>query len=87
MTPRKLITDYIADVWMDGDAEGLEPETPIAELNIIDSAGIFDLVHYLQGEFRVTVPLQEVTPRNFRSVDAICALVERLRQDEGGSAA
>ncbi|MFB7657273.1 MULTISPECIES: acyl carrier protein [unclassified Streptomyces] len=87
MTSRKLITDYIADAWMDGDAEGLEPDTPIAELNIIDSAAVFDLVHYLQSEFRVTVPLREVTPRNFRSVNAICALVDRLRQNEGGSAA
>ncbi|MFD5654815.1 MULTISPECIES: acyl carrier protein [unclassified Streptomyces] len=87
MTPRKLITDYIADAWMGGDAEGLEPDTPIAELNIIDSAAIFDLVHYLQGEFRVTVPLPEVTLQNFRSVNAICALVDRLKQNEGGTAA
>lgn len=87
MTPSKLITDYIADVWMDGDAEGLEPETPIAELNIIDSAGIFDLVHYLQNEFRITVPLREVSLKNFRSVRAISDLVVRLQQAEGGSAA
>ncbi|WP_425245684.1 acyl carrier protein [Streptomyces sp. NEAU-NA10] len=82
MTPQKLITDYIADVWMDGDAEGLEPQTPIAELNIIDSAGVFDLVHFLQTEFRITVPLHEVSLDNFRSVSAIAALVDRLRSDD-----
>ncbi|OEV02439.1 acyl carrier protein [Streptomyces oceani] len=87
MSPTKLITDYIADAWMDGDADGLEPHTPIAELNIIDSAGIFDLVQYLQDEFRITVPLREVSLRNFRSVQTICDLVERLRKDEGGTAA
>nr|BAG84262.1 putative peptidyl carrier protein [Streptomyces griseoviridis] len=80
MTPQNLIFDYIADVWMDGDAEGLEDETPIAELNIIDSAGIYDLVHYLQGEFRITVPLQDISLKNFRSVSTITALVDRLQK-------
>ncbi|MFD9905357.1 acyl carrier protein [Streptomyces sp. NPDC059063] len=79
MSTEQSIINYIADVWLDGDAEGLDAHLPIAELNIIDSAGIFDLVHYLQSDFRVTVPLQEISPANFRTVDAIAALVERLR--------
>ncbi|MGK5543929.1 acyl carrier protein [Streptomyces sp. URMC 127] len=83
MTPQKLITDYIVEVWMDGDAGGLEPDTPIDELNIIDSAGVFDLVHFLQQEFRVTVPLRQISPANFRSVNAISALVGRLQTGEG----
>ncbi|MFI8849559.1 acyl carrier protein [Streptomyces sp. NPDC053499] len=87
MTPQKLISDYIVDVWMDGDAESLEPDTPLTELNIIDSMGIFDLVGFLQREFSITVPIQEVTLKNFRSVRTISALVGRLRQNEGGNAA
>ncbi|MCC9710698.1 acyl carrier protein [Streptomyces sp. MNU76] len=87
MTSRELITDYIVDVWMDGDAESLEPDTPITELNIIDSAGIFDLVHYLQSELRISIPVQEISPKNFRSVNAIAELVDRLRKGEGGNAA
>lgn len=87
MTPEKLITDYIAYVWMDGDAESLEPETPIAELNIVDSMGIFDLVSFLQSTFDVTVPTQDVTLKNFRSVQTISDLVSRLHEDDGGQAA
>ncbi|WP_030568402.1 acyl carrier protein [Streptomyces aureocirculatus] len=79
MTTEESIINYIADVWLDGDTEGLDAQLPITELNIIDSAGIFDLVHYLQSDFRVTVPLQEISPANFRTVDSIAALVERLR--------
>ncbi|GHE88914.1 acyl carrier protein [Streptomyces longispororuber] len=88
MSTQQSIINYIADVWLDGDAEGLDAQLPIAELNIIDSAGIFDLVHYLQSDFRVTVPLQEISPANFRTVDAIAALVERLRAaDKAGGEA
>ncbi|GHC74778.1 acyl carrier protein [Streptomyces flavofungini] len=79
MTTEQSIINYIADVWLDGDADGLDAQLPIAELNIIDSAGIFDLVHYLQSDFRITVPLREISPANFQSVDTIAALVERLR--------
>ncbi|BCL32957.1 acyl carrier protein [Streptomyces aurantiacus] len=81
MSTQQSIINYIAGVWLDGDAEGLDAQVPIAELNIIDSAGIFDLVHYLQDDFRITVPLQEISPANFRTVDTMAALVERLRRE------
>ncbi|MGK5631864.1 acyl carrier protein [Streptomyces sp. URMC 123] len=87
MTTQQSLINYIAEVWMDGDTEGLDSEVPITELNIIDSASLFDLVHYLQSEFRVTVPLREVSPENFRTVNTIAALVERLRSAGGERAA
>jgi len=87
MSTQQSIINHIADVWLDGDADGLDAHVPIADLNIIDSAGIFDLVHYLQSDFRITVPLHEISPANFRTVDTIAALVERLRdmREEGES--
>ncbi|WP_207401080.1 acyl carrier protein [Actinomadura roseirufa] len=82
MTARDFLIGYIADSWMDGDAAGLHEDTPLIELNIIDSAAIFDLVHSLQDEFGVAVPLREITPANFRSVGAITALLGRLEREE-----
>ncbi|PSM42631.1 acyl carrier protein [Streptomyces dioscori] len=81
MSTQQSIINYIAGVWLDGDTEGLDAQVPLAELNIIDSAGIFDLVHYMQDDFRITVPLQEISPANFRTVDTMAALVERLRRE------
>ncbi|MCF6521794.1 acyl carrier protein [Streptomyces sp. JJ36] len=85
MTTEQSIINHIAKVLLDGDSDGLDSETPLTELNIIDSAGIFDLVHHLQSEFRVTVPLPEVSPENFATVSAMAALVDRLREDQGGA--
>lgn len=79
MSTQQSIIDHIAELWLDGDADGLDAHVPLAELNIIDSAEIFDLVHYLQDRFRITVPLQEVSPANFRTVNTIASLVERLQ--------
>ena len=85
MITEQSIIDYIATVWLGGDTEGLDTDTPLAELNIIDSAGIFDLVHFLQSEFRITVPLPEVAPGNFQTVGAIAALVDRIRHEKEGA--
>lgn len=79
-TMEQELIDYIAEVWLGGDSEGLDAEAPILELNIIDSAAIFDLVHHLQDRFKISVPLQEIAPENFRTVAAIAALVDRLRK-------
>lgn len=82
MTAADFLVDYIAGAWMGGDAAELRADTPIIDLNIIDSAAIFDLVHAVQSEFGVTVPLQEITPANFGSVGAIAALIDRLDEEE-----
>lgn len=80
MTTQQLLIDYIAESWMGGDAEGLDAEVALLEMNIIDSASIFDLVHHMQNEFRITVPLREISPQNFRTVNAMADLVGRLQE-------
>lgn len=79
MTIAETLTTHIAETWMDGNPEGLDEELPIIELNIIDSAAIFDIVLFLQREFRVSVPLHEVSPENFHTIKSIAALVNRLQ--------
>lgn len=81
MTIEEHLMCYISDTWMDGDRDGLDEKTPLIELNIVDSAGMFELVHHLQIEYRITVPLREVTPHNFQNVKAIAALVVRLQAE------
>jgi acyl carrier protein len=79
---KHVLAKYIGDVWMGGDASGLTDELPLIELNIIDSVAMFDFVHFLQSEFRVSVPLSQITPQNFASITAIESLVRRLQAAE-----
>ncbi|MDT9682813.1 acyl carrier protein [Streptomyces sp. TRM76323] len=81
MTIEEHLIAYIADTWLDGDPDGLDGKSPLIDLNIVDSSGIFELVHHLQAEYRITVPLREVSPDNFRNVETIAALVARLREE------
>lgn len=87
MNIQQALITHIADEWLDGDAEGLDADVSLTELNVIDSAAIFDLVHHLQATYRVTVPLNQVVPENFETVKSIASLVERLRHAQAEGAA
>ncbi|MEV6320147.1 acyl carrier protein [Nocardia sp. NPDC051787] len=80
MTAQVFLLECIADSWLDGKSEGLSVDTPLLELNIISSAEVFDLVHAIQAEFGIVIPLQEVRPENFRSVAVIADMIERFRR-------
>jgi acyl carrier protein len=57
----------------------LEMDTPLFDLNIIDSSGIYELVQFINDEFAVQIPFEQAIPSNFESVRAIATLVARSR--------
>lgn len=78
MLESKLI-QHIATQYLDGEQDGLNAQTPLFELNVVDSASIFDLVDFLRQESNVTIGIHEIHPANFASVQAMVALVQRLQ--------
>ena len=73
------ITDHIVAQYLGGDASELGPDTALLELNVIDSASIFDIVRFLGESEGVPIPIEELSAENFATIRAIAALVERLR--------
>lgn len=61
----------------------LEPLLPLVDLDSdflfgeLDSLGITTILMTLQDAFGVTIDYEDVTPRNFRSLDSLAALVEK----------
>ncbi len=60
----------------------LEEALPLVDLdsdflfNELDSLGITTILMLLSDEFKVSLESSDVTPKNFRSLDSIVALVE-----------
>ncbi|MDW6092925.1 acyl carrier protein [Vibrio rhizosphaerae] len=81
MLTNQLI-QHIAQQFLDGETDGLDSETPLFELNIVDSAAIFDLVDFLKNQAQVEIKMQDIYPENFASVAAMVALVERLKANQ-----
>lgn len=46
---------------------------------ILDSLTIVSLIGTLSMEYAIDIPYEEIVPENFNSIDAMAAMVERLR--------
>ena len=53
--------------------------TDIIEGGYLDSFELMSLIAQLGDDFGIEIDVDEITPENFNSVDAITAMVERLK--------
>ena len=56
-----------------------EQETSLIDDGLIDSLDIVAVVTDLMDTFDVQLGVDDLTPENFNSVDAICQLIERAQ--------
>jgi peptidyl carrier protein len=70
--------DFIAKSHLDGRAE-LAADAPLLEWGVLDSLGLADLLAFVEEQFALSIPLGEITPANFRSIETIASLLGRLR--------
>jgi clorobiocin biosynthesis protein CloN5 len=68
---------FIGDQILFGQAEGLSPTTPLLELGILDSFGLFKLAAHLNERYPVDIKPDQITGSDFRDIDSITQLVVR----------
>ena len=56
-------------------------ETDLIGDKILDSLKIVQLVSELNDEFDIEISPIDIVPENFKNIDAIYALVQRLQED------
>lgn len=54
----------------------LEPDEDLLELGIIDSLGLMKLISFMEEDFGIRIPDEEVIPENFQSLTCMARLVE-----------
>lgn len=61
--------------------EGVDlSSTNLIDGKLLDSVTLMALLDALMEEFDVEIPYKEVTAKNFNSVDAITALIEKYQE-------
>ncbi len=50
--------------------------------SVLDSFDIVSIMAEINKEFKVRIPVEEITPKNFNSVYSIMDMVKRLEDDE-----
>ena len=71
---RKQIIEILSEICPGVD---FETETALIDDGLIDSLDIVAVVTDLMDTFDVQLGVDDLTPENFNSVDAICQLIER----------
>lgn len=59
------------------DPASLIPATSFHKEGIVDSAGVLEVVSFLEATFKITIQDSEVRPENLDSLQALSSFVER----------
>lgn len=77
---RSELTRFLTkELLTDRSPEALAPEEDLLGSGLLDSLGVMQLVWFIETEFGVQVPPEDVTIDNFQSVDRIATYVEGRR--------
>jgi acyl carrier protein len=79
----KEIRSYIVDNFLFEDDENLREDTSLIEDGIVDSTGILELVAFIEEQFELNVPDDELVPENFDSIRNLAHYVNRKRNGNG----
>lgn len=77
------LRDYVATSFLGASGAELAPDAPLMSLNIIDSFSMLELVEFLRRDSGVIVPVDQIRPDNFETIERITQLVERLQAGAG----
>lgn len=84
-TIMEQIRNYVSSAFLGDSDYELAVDTPLLGLNIIDSFSILELVGFLHQDLGVSVPIDQIKPENFSTIESITQMIDRLacRADEG----
>lgn len=70
----KILNDFRPDI-------NFRTQTNLIESGVLDSLDIVNIVSEFDSEFDIEVPVEEITPENFNSVEAMKKLIDRLKDE------
>lgn len=70
------ITQFITESILDSDIR-LEPQTSLREAGV-DSFATVEIMLFIERHFGINIPVDELLPANFESVDALADMAEKL---------
>ena len=76
MTLKEQITNILKEVKPTKDFTGV---TDIIEGGYLDSFELMALIAAISDELSIEIDVDEIVPENFNSIEAIAAMVERLK--------
>jgi acyl carrier protein len=76
---KKQIREFIERNFMVDPSTELKDSDSLLDLQIIDSTGFLELIHYVEDAFGIRLADEEMVPDNLETIDNIAAFVTRKR--------
>lgn len=73
------VIEMLEDIQEDVDYKAC---STLIDDHVLDSFDVLAIVSAAADEFDVKIPAKDIIPDNFNSVQALCALLNRLAEDE-----
>lgn len=80
------VREFLREVVSVPDAAVVEADESLLDSGLLDSAGIFQLVSFLEERFQLVIADEDVVPENFETIAAVVAFVETKSGARGGDA-
>ncbi len=75
-TSEKVAGFIVEGLGWTGPREALTDDYPLLANGVIDSLGLFRIVEFIESEYGVEIPDDELLPENFETLGAINRLVK-----------
>lgn len=72
---QQAIRTFVANWFRDGREDGLDADTPLVTSGIVDSAGVVEVVEFLEAQYRIKVTDADVSLRNCNTLAALSDMV------------
>ena len=69
------IRTFVANWFRDGREDGLEADTPLVTSGIVDSAGVVEVVEFLERRFMLRLTDADISLRNCNTLRGLSELV------------
>lgn len=76
----QTILDYLRDAVLLDPAEEIPLDESLLEARVLDSYGVVDLVTFLEREFGVTIPDEDLTKEKLGSIRKMAKYVETRQE-------
>lgn len=78
MQPRQRIKQYILKNFLFSDDDNaIGDQDSLVRGAILDSTGIYELIMFIEEEFKLSIAPEEMTPDNFDTLETIDAFIAR----------
>lgn len=78
MDVKDKIKKYIAENFLfSSNGFNLDDDESFLEAGVVDSLGVVELVSFVEENYKISVPDDDIVPDNFDSVDNLAAYIAR----------